>query len=69
MPGPLHSQRKVPGIPEMRVYAENGHDLYCEDETEISSPYREMNQDPSDVQPVVWSLYRLSYLVSKGDEM
>jgi hypothetical protein len=58
---------KVPGTPEMHGYVENGTGLYYVDEREISSPYRERNQDPSEVQPVVWSQYCLSYLSSKGD--
>jgi hypothetical protein len=51
----------------MRGYVEHRAGLYYVEEREISSPYRERNQDPSGVQPVVWSLYYLSYLDSKED--
>ena len=67
MPGPLYPLGKVPGTPEMRGYVEHRAGLLYVNEREISSPYRERNQDPSDVQPVVWSLHFLSYFGSKGD--
>jgi len=52
-PGRLIPSAKVPGIPEMHGYVGHGAGLYYVDQTEISSPYRERNQYPSDVQPVV----------------
>lgn len=66
-PGRFIPSGKVPGIPEISGYVEHETGLYCVEDRKTSGPYKERNQDPSDVQPVVWSLYYLSYTGSKGD--